>query len=437
MPVDEEGVELTGADDLFLSARPGDTLMTPFQCDLCHFRNVKGRNPFLDNDRDKLALTMIRRANLDAFWARTAATVQSNLSDFRQQVKHSLKLWGGTPNLPPRGPFPLEDNFGVATACVTLSRSLDPGKNARHIQFNTARRIRSSFSNYWNASIKTLSTGVMQDGQAKLMMTDCPVYHFWYTRMMCGMHERMGDLVIQDQAVSRELQEALMEEIEEKLTTDPANYDKWVEVGTLAMMLWLGALRGNEAMMASLDGCIKMMNESAPVQGPGKRFGVLVLVGKFKASTGKTRYMLYLSSDTKSKFTSPFREWLSRLITVRQRQGRESGWLFANDDGSPLPMTHFECDLLNVISEIQDKTEGIIPKELDVFERYGLFRSWRRGATSIVRNEGILSREDIELNNWWRKMEDSRGKHVSGDMLAYYTEDLLVMDAKKRFSESL
>jgi len=66
----------------------------------------------------------------------------------------------------------------------------------------------------------------------------------------------------------------------------------------------------------------------------------------------------------------------------------------------------------------------------------GVFRSWRRGATSIARNTKGLEK-DIELNNWWRKMEKSRGKHVNSDMLSYYTEDLLVMDAKLRFSEAL
>ncbi len=435
--MDEEGVAMPcKKESLFLCARPGDTLMTPFQCELCHFRNVKGRNPILNNERDQKALLMCRRANLDAFWARTAATVSSNLSDLKQLIKHSSGLWGVVPSLPARGPFPLADNFGVSVATTTLARSLDPGRNATHIQFNTARRIRSAYSNAWNASVHTLEIGVMQSGQSKLMMTDCPVYHYWYTRMMKGMHERMGDLVVQDQAVSRELQVEIMKELENKLVYDRVNYDRWVEVATYVMMLWLGSLRGNEAMMADLAGCVQLMQESEIAQKRNFGYGVLVLRGKFKSSTGYTKYLLYFSSETKSPFQTSFRGWLERLLEVRLRQGRTSGWLFSRDDGSPLEMTHYEVDLLRIIADIQETTEGIIPKEMDVFDRYGVFRSWRRGSSSIARNEGVR-KEDIELNNGWRKEENARGKHVSSDMLAYYTEDLLVLKSKLRFSKAL
>ncbi len=99
-------------------------------------------------------------------------------------------------------------------------------------------------------------------------------------------------------------------------------------------------------------------------------------------------------------------------------------------------MSHYEVDILQLIAEVQEKTEGIVPKDMDVFDKYGVFRSWRRGATSVARNEN-LRKEDIDLNNGWRKLEESRGKHVSTDMLAYYTEDMLVIDAKLRFSEVL
>ncbi len=423
-------------EDLFMTARVGDTLMTPFQCELCHFRNIKGREPYEHNARDMRAMNIMRRANLDAFWSRTTGTVKSNCLDFKQLIKHSGALWGDTPGIPPRGPFPLSDKFGMVPATATLSRSLDKGKNAKHVQYNTARRIRSAYSNLWNSSLYTLDTGVMQDGQSKLMTTECPVYHYWYSKMMKGMHERMGDLVVQDQAISRELQEALMESVELKLVKESENYDRWVEIGAYLMMLWLGALRGNEAMMADLEGCRKMMFESESNQTRGRNYGVLVLKGRFKSSIGATHYLLYLSSETKSKFVTPFRGWMKRLIEVRRRQGRTSGWLFSKRDKKPLEMSHYEVDILRLIVEIQEDTEGIVPKELDVFDRYGVFRSWRRGATSIARNTKGMEK-DIELNNWWRKMEKSRGKHVNSDMLSYYTEDLLVMDAKLRFSEAL
>jgi hypothetical protein len=45
--VDDDGVEMERAGDesRFLVARPGDNLLTPFQCDVCHFRNIMKRDP--------------------------------------------------------------------------------------------------------------------------------------------------------------------------------------------------------------------------------------------------------------------------------------------------------------------------------------------------------------------------------------------------------
>jgi hypothetical protein len=67
------------ADDpeRFKLARDGDHLMCPFQCDGCHFQNLKKRTP-VALDTDGVLLLCIWRANLDALWAREPATVHSN-----------------------------------------------------------------------------------------------------------------------------------------------------------------------------------------------------------------------------------------------------------------------------------------------------------------------------------------------------------------------
>ncbi len=59
----------------FLEARDGDNLVTPFQCDRCHFINIMGREPLEDLSTDLRMLKCIRRANLDAFWSREAGTI--------------------------------------------------------------------------------------------------------------------------------------------------------------------------------------------------------------------------------------------------------------------------------------------------------------------------------------------------------------------------
>jgi hypothetical protein len=73
-------------------ARPGDHLMTPFQCDLCHFRNIQGGNPSEELVGHGALLAAIRRANLDAFWARRPNTVGFNLYEMRRMVKTAVKM---------------------------------------------------------------------------------------------------------------------------------------------------------------------------------------------------------------------------------------------------------------------------------------------------------------------------------------------------------
>ena len=73
--IDDEDIEEEASR--FLHARDGDHLMCPFQCDLCHFRNIQKRDPGPD-PRDAYAMMAIRRAILDSFWSRESSTVLAN-----------------------------------------------------------------------------------------------------------------------------------------------------------------------------------------------------------------------------------------------------------------------------------------------------------------------------------------------------------------------
>ena len=141
--------------DRFRTARDGDHLMCPFQCDRCHFRNLEGRDPAEQNGRDQAYLVCIRRANLDAFWAREASTVTSNLREGRKMMEKLdvLRVNVGR-NLPRMGPWPVEDSFGMMIAVATLMRTLDPGRTEATVQYDTARRFRSFSYNLWHAGLE-------------------------------------------------------------------------------------------------------------------------------------------------------------------------------------------------------------------------------------------------------------------------------------------
>jgi hypothetical protein len=70
--VDEDGFKnAVSSDELcFRVGRNGDSLMTPFQCDMCHLRNMTGRDPSMVSADDRNTLRFVRRATLDALWLR-------------------------------------------------------------------------------------------------------------------------------------------------------------------------------------------------------------------------------------------------------------------------------------------------------------------------------------------------------------------------------
>jgi hypothetical protein len=125
-----------------VEGRNGGNLVCPFQCDLCHFHNIKKRDPFASDLKDLSLLCGIRRAKLDSFWARRPGNVKSNLTLMLRIVKIQEEAHG----IPigqmfrPQGPHPVEDTFGMMTAVVLLDHSLNAGINAATVQFNTIRK---------------------------------------------------------------------------------------------------------------------------------------------------------------------------------------------------------------------------------------------------------------------------------------------------------
>ena len=83
---DEESLPMPAVEEgrFVMAARKGDAMMIPFQCDLCHFRNIFGRNPLGSCPTDGETMNYVRRANLDSFWSRKTSTVIANMGQVKQ-----------------------------------------------------------------------------------------------------------------------------------------------------------------------------------------------------------------------------------------------------------------------------------------------------------------------------------------------------------------
>jgi hypothetical protein len=218
---DGEAVVRRLQDVRCMEGRNGDNLVCPFQCDFCHFRNIKKRDPFASDLKDLSLLCGVRRANLDAFWARRPGTVKSNLTLMLRIVKVQEECHG----IPrgqmfhPQRPQPVEDTFGMMTAVVLLDHSLNAGINAATVQFNTIRKTRSAMYNYERTTAPEMRHAALvgyKKGE-RLGFTNTSVYSMWFDRFIVGCHVRMGDDTRQDRSFIIELILTIQKLLEEDL----------------------------------------------------------------------------------------------------------------------------------------------------------------------------------------------------------------------------
>ena len=84
-------------------------MLTNFQCDLCRFRNIKGRDPTEEINKYERLIISIRRASLDAFWSIEPGTVRDNLTMLSNMGTMSREDLSLGYCFSPLGPYPLKE----------------------------------------------------------------------------------------------------------------------------------------------------------------------------------------------------------------------------------------------------------------------------------------------------------------------------------------
>jgi hypothetical protein len=158
----------------------------------------------------------LRRVNLDAFWSREPTTVSQNLGKINRalQIAHDMGMCN--PPMPKLGTWKLDD-FGAGAAAIMARHSMDPGITEYTVQYETVRNMKSTFVNLYQASVENVSTVVIGGRDEKMQLAmGVPIYHGWYDRAQTGMHNPMGDKVLQDFVLSRKAASALQGLLEEE-----------------------------------------------------------------------------------------------------------------------------------------------------------------------------------------------------------------------------
>ncbi len=179
----------------------------PFECDLCSFQNVVGRDPDESNQKDEFTLTAIRRVLLDVMWARESDTVASNWSRSKRDFDMAIDNLSISPNviLPILGNPEIGDRVGLGVALATVLASLRPGKNASTVQFDKIRKTQTWYASAGDAGEKFSCTTVVGLDQKKQYVSTGHTFGKWFARFMRGARLRMGMVRRQNKALTSKL----------------------------------------------------------------------------------------------------------------------------------------------------------------------------------------------------------------------------------------
>ncbi|KAL7580653.1 hypothetical protein ACA910_002166 [Epithemia clementina (nom. ined.)] len=215
---------------------------------MCLFYNLKGQYPDDGTGQDQLLMICIRRANLDAFWARERSTVAKNRAEMASFLHASSSLGIAAP-LPHRGPFPVGDRFGFATACAILVKSCRAGHNADQIEFETAHKVCSMVANYIHTTPGGTGLATAGSGdRSGMFFSGSPTNGLWFKRYLTGCHRRIGNIWIPDRAITVEIILGLLELLEEEYHLLETGQRRLEVCSTAALIVtgYSAALQGEE-----------------------------------------------------------------------------------------------------------------------------------------------------------------------------------------------
>ncbi len=419
----------------FLTARAGDHLMHDFQCDLCHYRNIKAMSPNPDgNQKDQLLLECIRRCNLDQLWSKEPTTVERNRRELVKAIKLADRMGVESDSLfEVKGARELKDNCAMGLAAVMILRSLDPGRNEQHVQFNTVRAMRAAFGNYWKATAATQEISVLMRGQTKLTSSTSPTNSIWFEGFMLGFHKRVGDVNRPDKAISIELMVAMMEEFEKqwKRAKGSRADEKAVLFPALfSIVAYTASLRGEEVPLMDLGETrtktlLGMCHSTYP-------HVVYSLIGRFKNEVGALKHHIPVVEVTSSGLK--IRVWLERMLMWYGPH--VSGYVFRDGKDNRVSCGHYAQKILSVIQSVQQNYPGIVEADCDVFEEFGMSRSFRRGSDSRALAAGV-SQSTIDLINRWRTSDRVQGRTAHLKMSQHYADVRLLLGLFLPYSNAL
>ena len=421
----------------YTEARDGDDLMISFECDFCVFFKITGRPRDIGNPRDSHLMGCIRRVILDAFWSRARHTVTTNASRFREMMTLSESL-GFEPPYDPPGPLPAFDHCGYKVAVLMVAKSLSPGRHSdSHTQWDTIRKFKGTHSNQSRsgrvANSTTFSLTDSKGGSLDRFSSEI-CGSLWFQRFSLGCRRRMGQDWQPNRAVSNPLMLSILHLVESKIRSSTHEPDRFtfVMAGAYFCFCYVVSLRSPEGLMVDVPGILEFGEKHLD-------HVIIPLLGQVKGEDHSRQHLLHCVNATSSGI--PVRNWMKRLKSVLTLLERTSGPAFINVTSKRQSTTAEMNDIFHsLLSEIFEDDRDLFATDIrnttDLFDKYNVFRSFRRGSESRAVSENV-SEGDRFIVNRWRKHEKSGASKVPLAIDQMYVDVSLAKDPFLRYTKAM
>ena len=372
-------------------------------------------------------------------WSYEPSTAMNTLRLLEKGKRMSKEL--GLPPVQIRvGPWPVIDNCGFQIAIETLRSSQQPGRNdSTYTQFDSIRKLRSAYlTAYESSPSRCLDNKCFKSDKGQyLSIIKSETQSKLFTMFMQGCEKRMGRLVNQNLGLSLDMLKIILNNYEDELVENLVTSERKrfiIMCGATFVILFAGALRGGEVFMLEASELVKRRNDGRRDIENGHV--VIPLMGRFKNETGERNLVLVLANETFGGLK--IRKWVDKLTKLLKDEGkgRMTGPAICDVDGYVLERWKINGELHNMLVQVQTVRNDLIRPDIEVEKRFNLYRSFRRGATTLAKERNVPE-STILLNNRWRKVEAKQGGLPNLPMSQLYVEITQAITSKLRFSKSL
>lgn len=216
----------------------------------------------------------------------------------------------------------------------------------------------------------------------------------------------MGQEVRQDWAIPLPALHGLMDLLEDEWSQATGNpvREQVASLGAFTLIAFCSFFWGSKVFMMDLHGLRQGMADTKRLQWDHV---VIPLLGHFKGEWNTCYHLAPLAAETKSRLK--VQSWVERLIEVREKVGRVQSPAICDRAGEVARSFTYDVGFVGRLLIEQAAHPDLIPSNVDVSKPFGMSQSFRRGSTLVAQTRGVDDKQ-VELINWWRKVDSARGR---------------------------